>query len=283
MLRIYLLPSSCIVVRGSQEGLKSPSTRSTRRDSKQTLALDADSETSSRSAEDDRGLGSLLPQLARNASLLEHNNWLGSPIVPNADYSEHLVSSRETGLRRGIIASSAAHDSSHGVAGQSSGHLPDGISGVPIHSDVYIAPHKLQHAIYEARRRYKLFNDKLLSREPESPAQHDLLDLLCTDRMSKYTNVWTSQEKISLFYKDAERKALDLITKLNGNASGTGTCSTGNIASLQPCLVHMNPLSGSQFRLLHVDFFLFGKLLHIAFLPYSDQLDLSFSSSSAAT
>lgn len=71
----------------------------------------------------------------------------------------------------------------------------------------------------------QLFNDKQLRREPNSPLHNNpetnSLDARANARMSKYKNMWTSSEKIGLYYKDAERQALDLISRLNGNSSGT--------------------------------------------------------------
>jgi len=145
-------------------------------------------------------------------------------VVSNANYSEHLSTLRHSSIRgRSGAPSSSRTTPSSNHHGKS--HLPEGINVRQISSDVFIAPHKLQHAIYEARRQVQLFNDKQLRREPNSPLHKNpvtnSLDARANARMSKYKNMWTSGEKIGLYYKDAERQALDLISRLNGNSSGT--------------------------------------------------------------
>ena len=205
---------------GLQEGLRSPGTRRAAQKMQRTHSWDGESDISSSMGEDDLdGVHSLLPQLARHASLASHGGLLDSPIVPNAEYSEDLTALRQSAQAGLGLISTASRNQKSGT--HSHAHLPEGIQGVQIHGDVYIAPHKLQHAIYEARRQFKLFNDKLLPKEPESPKVTDPLDERAHARMSKYSDMWTCNDKIPPFYKDAERKALDLITQLNGNSSGT--------------------------------------------------------------
>ena len=209
--------------RGLQEGLRSPGTRRASQHHHRAQKMEHTHPWDDKSdiSEDD-GVRSTMKQLARHASLASSGGWLKSPIVPNAEYSEQLTTLRNSSQGRGRKASTTNSDQAITARGaRSHAHLPEGIQGVPIHPDVYIAPHKLQHAIYEARRQVKLFNDKFLRKEPESPKKGDPLDERALSRMSKYSDMWTRGGKIPPFYKDAERSALDLITKLNGNSSGT--------------------------------------------------------------
>jgi hypothetical protein len=127
------------------------------------------------------------------------------------------------------------------TTGQS--HLPQGVRGFQIHKDVYVAPHKLQIAIYEARRQVKLFNDRHVARADSATLrrmtslgslEHEqqtidhirsnptgaALDARAVARVLKYKNVWTQNDKLSAYHKDAENTALNLLNKLNGNASG---------------------------------------------------------------
>jgi hypothetical protein len=215
----------------TQEGLMSPGTRAALRKPGRTHSAHSDSSDDSPRESGDGGMSSLLPQLARQSSLILHGGLGVSPIVNNADYSEQLTNLRKHVMTHGSTAVSSTLCSTPEKESLSTSsvvtdsHLPAGVRGFEIHEDVWIAPHKLQQAIYEARREVQLFNDRLLRKEATSPfnlePSSDSLDARAISRMSKYTNMWTRGGNIPLFYKDAERKALDLVTKLHGNASGT--------------------------------------------------------------
>jgi len=222
-------------LRGKQEGLMSPGTRSAARRGARGRSANSDSSDDSdfptESEKGDGGMNSILPQLARQSSLILHGGFRDSSAANNADYSDELMALRNKAMTHGSAAVSSTlsrcyekHSPSASSATRRS-HLPAGVRGFEIHSDVWIAPQKLQQAIYEARKYLQLFNDKMLGKETESSfnkePMEDSLDARALERMAKYTNMWTRGGNIPLFFKDAERNALNLVVKLNGNASGT--------------------------------------------------------------
>jgi hypothetical protein len=202
----------------------------TLRRKKPERTVSSNSEMSHSTRQDDDGndgLCSLLPQLARQSSLILHGGAPNSPVVSNAEYSEQLCSLRSSVMKRSIRRNSKTiHESGTAAIATATRNLPDGLSSFAIHSDLYLAPHKLQHAIYEARRQAQLFNDTLLRKEPMLTAKKDeapvSIDARASAHMSTYTNMWTRNEAIPRQYKDAEHIALNLLTQMTGNENGTG-------------------------------------------------------------